>query len=82
MFKLMRIQKRFFNQSTGLALLVCFALLATIFLSIGRGDTFVAFGPENFVRGTGAPVDVIRNCSVRNPDTTRHNYTLRGRSTC
>jgi len=39
----------------------------------GLADTFIAFGPETYIRDESAPVDVTRTFTVRNPNTT---YTL------
>src|SRR5258707_3826224 len=63
----------------GSALLLCRAALAIgAFLLVGttsaRAGTFTAFGPQDFTRGTGAPVTVTTSFSVRNPNT---QYTLK-----
>src|SRR5260370_21768625 len=39
-----------------------------------RAGTFTAFGPQDYARGTGAPVTVTANFSVLNPNT---QYTLK-----
>ncbi|HEY6968322.1 MAG TPA: hypothetical protein VJA94_03890 [Candidatus Angelobacter sp.] len=39
-----------------------------------RAGTFIAFGPQDYMRGTGAPVTIVTNFSVRNPNT---QYTLK-----
>lgn len=39
-----------------------------------RAGTFTAFGPQNYTRGTGAPVTVTNSFSVLNPNT---QYTLK-----
>ncbi len=42
--------------------------------STAAAGTFVAFGPENYVRGTGDPVPVTKSFTVLNPNTS---YTIR-----
>lgn len=49
------------------------AALLMAWVAVSWGGTFVAFGPESFVRSTGQPSPVTRNFSVLNPRTT---YTL------
>jgi hypothetical protein len=66
-----RAKSEVFN---GLAHLRFIVVFAAIFPSISWGGTFVAFGPENFIRDRGQPVDVTRNFAVLNANTT---YTLR-----
>src|SRR5215831_15604434 len=39
-----------------------------------RAGTFIVLGPQDYMRSTGAPVTVITNFSVRNPNT---QYTLK-----
>ncbi len=45
-------------------------LLAALLLShfsTSWGSAFSAFGPENFLRSTGAPIQEVRTFTVRNP---------------
>jgi hypothetical protein len=54
-----------------------FALLAVfiaLFPSLGRGGTWVAFGPKTYTRGSGAPITVTDTFSLLNPAT---QYTLK-----
>ncbi len=50
------------------------ALLLLVMPSASQAGTFVAFGPQRYVRNNGSPAPVITNFSVRDPAT---NYTLR-----
>lgn len=52
---------------------VLFALLIALFSSLAYAGTWVPFGPQTYVRGTGAPVTVTSVFSVLNPST---QYTL------
>src|SRR3989442_5314397 len=49
------------------------AVLLMTLASVSSGGTFVAFGPENFVRSPGKPAPVTRAFTVVDPHTT---YTL------
>ena len=49
-------------------------LLFLLSPAVSLAGTFTAFGPQDFLRGTGAPVTETRSFTVRNPTTT---YTLR-----
>src|SRR5947209_615244 len=49
-------------------------LLLTALSPIAPSDTFIAFGPEDFVRKPGPPVDVERRFTVQNPKS--RTYTL------
>ena len=49
------------------------AWLILSFASVSLAGTFVAFDPENFIRGKGAPVTVTKSFSVLNSNT---EYTL------
>src|SRR5258708_7904382 len=50
-----------------------FALLIALFPSLGTAGTWVPFGPQTYVRGTGAAVTVTNSFSLLNPST---QYTL------
>jgi hypothetical protein len=50
------------------------ALLVVAFSVVAFAETFNAFGPEDFVRSSGKPTDVIRTFTVANPNSS---YTLR-----
>src|SRR5262245_39294293 len=54
------------------------ALLLATLPSIGRANTFVAYGPVTYTRNTGGPTPVTTNFTVLDPNTT---YTLRIDST-
>lgn len=57
---------------------LCRAVLIIGALLVGatsaQAGTFTAFGPQNYVRGTGAPITVTNTFTVRNPST---QYTLK-----
>jgi hypothetical protein len=46
------------------------ALLVAVLQSTSQANTFVAFGPQTFVRGTGKPTPVTVNFTVPDPNTT------------
>ncbi len=48
-------------------------MLIMSFVSVSLGGTFVAFGPEDFVRDQGKPVMVTTSFTILSPNT---NYTL------
>src|SRR5215831_7849110 len=57
----------------------CYVVLAlgallTAGTTLARAGTFTAFGPQDYTRGTGAPVTVTNSFSVLNPNT---QYTLK-----
>ena len=43
-------------------------LLAASYSSALFGGTFIAFGPETYVRGTGEPVSITKTFSVADPN--------------
>ena len=44
------------------------AVLMALFPSLAHAGTWVAFGPQTFVRGSGAPTQVTASFSVLNPN--------------
>ena len=53
---------------------ILLATLSLIFPSFSHAGTFVAFGPQNYTRGTGKPVPITSTFTVLNPNT---GYTIR-----
>ncbi len=49
------------------------AVLIMSFVSVSLGGTFVAFGPEDYIRAKGKPAPLSTRFTVLNPNT---NYTL------